>query len=477
MEAISLLLFKEGFTIMPLPDGLTPQYYGIDENLVWRSGISVPGAANHNNYQYDKNRTDLLRLIITILSQPLFYAPDEYLLVLNPFSTYFSNKRSKNCKNLFVSLINIIVSYDVTGYGVPYISAIDQAGEQEVLVTLAIHLLLILIEYKPPSFDNLNFLIRGGHISLNKVFQYFMKEAGAMKEAPQQANPAQNQIEVNSQLKEAIIEDLTSNEFFRLLRVIHGRMNLDPLYEGFSKYFQNIIDTNATYLPQSLNIIPFYQEISILLWRFMTLNTHVFEDFTERQDFHNVILLGVIILMDQSKKDPTKSNLMYLTIFLLLTISASRELAMNLNTPFTINIKLDLIEVNGWSANGNVYTFADLVFVSVYGLIKNGPRLLRPIYKSIIAILSNIAPYTKNLCKEGCEGLMYLLNVFAKKEFLLEKEDNCKTLGSLVEAINYLIAYHDETNHYLQIQLMKYQSVFDYLEQSINEVGEAKQQA
>lgn len=242
-------------------------------------------------------------------------------------------------------------------------------------------------------------------------------------------------------------------------------MNLDPLYEGFTKYFQNIIDTNATYLPQSLTVVPFYQEISILLWRFMTLNSvsthkiriilhvfvlqHVFEDFTERADFHSIILLGVIILMDQSKKDPTKSNLMYLTIFLLLTISASRELAMNLNTPYNLNIKMDLIEVNGWSTNGNVYTFADLVFVSVYGLIKNGPRLLRPIYKSIIAILSNIAPYTKNLCKEGCEGLMYLLNVFAKKEFLLEKEDNCKTLGSLIEAINYLIAYHDETNHYL----------------------------
>jgi len=124
-----------------------------------------------------------MRLLITILSQPLFYAPDEYLLVLNPFSTYFSNKRSKNCKNLFVSLINIIVSYDVTGYGVPYISAIDQAGEQEVLVTLAIHLLLILIEYKPPSFDNLNFLIRGGHISLNKVFNYFLQEAGGLQDA------------------------------------------------------------------------------------------------------------------------------------------------------------------------------------------------------------------------------------------------------------------------------------------------------
>lgn len=174
MEAVSLLLFKEGFTISPLGEGLSPQYFGIDENLVWKNGISVPAAVNHGVFTYDKNRIDLLRLIITILSQPLFYSPDEYLLVLNPFSTYFSNKRSKNCKNLFVSLINVIVSYDVSGYGLPYLSAIDQSGEQETLVTLSIHLLLILIEYKPPSFDNLNFLIRGGHISLNKVFQYFM---------------------------------------------------------------------------------------------------------------------------------------------------------------------------------------------------------------------------------------------------------------------------------------------------------------
>mmetsp|Transcript_17022 Transcript_17022/g.26286 ORF Transcript_17022/g.26286 Transcript_17022/m.26286 type:complete len:222 (-) Transcript_17022:2372-3037(-) len=170
MEAISLLLFKEGFTILPLEDGVSPQLYGMDDNLIWRNGISVAAAANHNAFQFDKNRIDLLRLVITILSQPLYYAPDEYLLVLNPFSTYFSNKRAKNCKNLFASLINVIISYDVQGYGVPYLSAIDHAGEQETLVTLATHLLLVLIEYKPPSLDNLNFLIRGGHISLNKVF-------------------------------------------------------------------------------------------------------------------------------------------------------------------------------------------------------------------------------------------------------------------------------------------------------------------
>ena len=88
------------------------QYASIDENVVWRSGISVPEAANHYNNTFNLNRIDLLRLIILILSQPLYYGPEEYLLVLNPFATFFTNKRTFNTKNLFVSLVNVILSYD-----------------------------------------------------------------------------------------------------------------------------------------------------------------------------------------------------------------------------------------------------------------------------------------------------------------------------------------------------------------------------
>ena len=53
MESISMLLFKEGFTVQPLPDGQSPQYYGIDENLIWRNGISIPAAVNHNGISLD----------------------------------------------------------------------------------------------------------------------------------------------------------------------------------------------------------------------------------------------------------------------------------------------------------------------------------------------------------------------------------------------------------------------------------------
>ena len=49
-------------------------------------------------------------------------------------------------------------------------------------------------------------------------------------------------------------------------------MNLDALYEGLAPYFQNVVDANATYLPQSVTVVPFSQEIAILFWRFLTLN-------------------------------------------------------------------------------------------------------------------------------------------------------------------------------------------------------------
>ena len=47
---------------------------------------------------------------------------------------------------------------------------------------------------------------------------------------------------------------------------------------------------------------------------------------------------------------------------------------------------------------------------------------------------------------------------------MIEREDNAKTATALFECLNYLIAYHDETNQHHQIQLMKNQNLFDALE-------------
>ena len=73
-------------------------------------------------------------------------------------------------------------------------------------------------------------------------------------------------------MSQSVIEDLTINEFYRLLKIVQGKINLEPLYIGLGQYFQNIIDTHSTYLPSSINQVPFYQEVCILTWRLMTNN-------------------------------------------------------------------------------------------------------------------------------------------------------------------------------------------------------------
>ena len=128
------------------------------------------------------------------------------------------------------------------------------------MTTLALHLLLILVEYKPPSLENLKYLIQGGHPTLNRVFSNFVAQAECTNEADSQA------------LKKAVLDDLTLNEHFRLLRVIHGRINMDPMYAGLTQYFSNVVQCQNSYLPNSMAQVPFSQEIFVLMWRLLTTN-------------------------------------------------------------------------------------------------------------------------------------------------------------------------------------------------------------
>lgn len=140
-------------------------------------------------------------------------------------------------------------------------SAIDTAGDVETLTTLALHVLLVLIEYKPPSIENLRYLMKGGHPTMNKIYQNFLAKSGS-PESPEE----------HAALLEDVLEDLTVNEHFRLLRVVYGRINLDPMYKGLSQFFLNIVKCQNLYLPNSSSVVPFHQEVFVYAWRLLTTN-------------------------------------------------------------------------------------------------------------------------------------------------------------------------------------------------------------
>lgn len=135
--------------------------------MLWRKGVSTPGVVpSHADMNYNNDRLQLLRLMVVCLSQPLYYNAEDYLKILNPFCSYFTCKRTKNIKNLFISLLNTVISYDTQGMGLPYLSSVNEVGVSEALVDLSLHIILILIEYKPPTKENLVYLVKGGYISI-----------------------------------------------------------------------------------------------------------------------------------------------------------------------------------------------------------------------------------------------------------------------------------------------------------------------
>lgn len=64
-DAILDSLFKPGLTIRPMTIDDVVNSKAIDQNALWRNGISTSGDVyNHHYTTYDENRTQILRLLL-----------------------------------------------------------------------------------------------------------------------------------------------------------------------------------------------------------------------------------------------------------------------------------------------------------------------------------------------------------------------------------------------------------------------------
>lgn len=344
-------------------------------------------------------------------------------------------RRSSNIKSLFVSLLNNIISYDIEGYKIPYLSSLNTQGDIEKLLEIGLHVLLVLIEYKPPTEENLKYLIDGGYVSLKRINDYFTS------------------IETQEKKEEKTLsEDLTTNEFHRLLQVIHGKMNLEPFVESMTKYFSNLVNSQQTYLPNSVTQVPFFQELYILFWRFLQGNPYFLDEVISHPDFLQKIYLTVLHHFDSLKKDPTKCNLLYICVFILLTFSSNRDFSMLLNEPYGLQISFDLKDFESG-------TYADLTYQIIHRMIKVGPGILRPLYKSLVSVISNTSPYVKSLSKDSCECIFMLIKTFSNADLLKKREETSRILSNLFEAVNYILLYHDQGNEEFLVALIKYREI------------------
>lgn len=347
--------------------------------------------------------------------------------------------------------MNNIISYDIEGYKIPYFSAVNTQGQQERLIEIGLHVLLVLIEYKPPTPENLKYLIDGGYTSLKKIYLHFKNEENAKAE------------------EKTLEEDLTTNEFHRLLQVIHGKMNLEPFVDSMTKFFNNLIEPYTAYLPSSVTQIPFYQELLLLFWRFIQGNSYFLEETISHPEFLTKIYTTILFYFDSLKKDPTKCNLLYICVFILLTFSSNRDFSMGLNEAYNMSMQFDLKDFEGG-------TYADLTYQVIQRMIKAGPATLRPLYKSLVSVISNTAPYVKSLTKESAEGIFMLIKTFSDPDLLKKREETSRILSNLFEAVNYILLYNGEGNEEFLVALIKYREILKIKDAKLSE-GEIQEVA
>lgn len=422
---------------------LTPQPAGI----VWAPGVGFTndgkchiGANNDPNRRvrrthkktvlnpeaaytrkYDKNRIEVLRLLLATCSDPLFSPADEYNPLASRWMSVAVAADAPNASCLFYSLLNTVISYDPSNSsfgGVPYSSKL--ASDSHVkLVDLSAQVLCVLLD----------------------------------------CGLSGNPLPVQNHYGEPVVSYSEAHKGgFNMFRVLLARINdgkdLNTLYRGFVRLLRNTFESKNTLLPSSQSRLECYQEILILLWKTLEENPLFLDFILTRCDVCEMVV-PICYIMYISRQDASKIGLVHLCTFILLKLSGERSFGVSLNRPFRTKLPCDLPLFSG--------SHADLVSITLHKMIVNGSYRLVPLYSCFLTVICNISPYWRSVSLVSSVKLVNLFELFSSPKFLYSGEKAYKHLAMLLEIFNNIIQYQYNGNQHLVYAIVRRKDAFGRL--------------
>lgn len=309
--------------------------------------------------KYDKNRIEVLRLLLAACSDPLFSPADEYNPLASRWMSVAVAADAPNASCLFYSLLNTVVSYDPSNSsfgGVPYSSKF--ASEHVKLVELSAQVLCVLLDCGL-SGDPIPFENRHGEpvVTVSEAYK------GGFN-------------------------------IFRVLlaRIDNGR-DLNVLYRGFVRLLRNTFESKNMLLPSSQAKLECYQELLILLWKTLEENPLFLDFILTRCDVCELVV-PLCYLMYSARKQPAQVGLVHICTFILLKLSGERSFGVSLNRPFRTKLPCDLPLFSG--------SHADLVCITLHKIIVNGSYRLVPLYSCFLTVICNYSPYWRSMVSRSC---------------------------------------------------------------------------
>lgn len=391
-------------------------------SIVWSAGIGVkPTQLGYDGatHKYDKNRIEVLRLLLTCCCDPLFSPADEYNPLASRWLAVGVAADAPNAICLFYSLFNSILSYDPSGpLGVPYANAF-QSDAHVKLVELSAQVLCVLLDCGLPG----------------------------------------NPEPVHNDSGEAIVEfDEASKGGFNIFRTLLARVDsgkeLTFAFKGFVRLLKNVYESKNTYLPHSIANLECFQELLVLLWKMLEENPLFMTHILTQCDV-NEIIVPICYLMYQSRRDPAHIGLVHICTFVLLKLSGERSFGVNLNKPFNVRLPCDMPLFSG--------SHADLITITLHKLVVNGAYKLVPLYSCFITIICNISPYWRSMSLVAAVKLVNLFELFSSPKFLYSGDNAHRHLALLLEVFNNVIQYQYTGNQHLVYAIVRRKDSFGRL--------------
>jgi hypothetical protein len=249
IHATMQLLFLQDFSVS-FPGGGDMEYH------LWAKGIMNKSVPSISSVAFDRNRKEVLKLLLVCFCETLYYGADDYL----PPNRMLKEAVAEDCPfaaSLFYSLMNIICDYDPVGWGVPYAGLLG-VDERESLADMSLQVLLVLLDCNIHSPE------RGD---------------GA------RAEPA--------------------NIYQQLLSQISSKEDFNLIFSAFARLLNNIHEAHNTYLPNSMKEIQCQQELLVLLWKVLDHNKAFMTHILKYQDITQLVV-PIMYLMFEGRKDPSK---------------------------------------------------------------------------------------------------------------------------------------------------------------------------
>lgn len=384
-------------------------------SIIWAPGLGITAQEigyDANTKKYDKNRVEVLRLLLAACCDPLFAPADEYNPLASRWLAVATAADAPNAICLFYSLFNTILSYDPRS-----LSGFSDRTHME-LVELSAQLLGVLLDCGLPG----------------------------------NADPVLDQ-----KGKMCVEFEMASRGGFNIFRTLLARIDtgaeLTNLYTGMARLLRTVYEGEATYIGSGFRL-ECYQELLVLLWKMLEENPLFCPHILLRCNV-NEILVPICYLMYKSRRDPAQIGLVHICTFILLKFSGERSFGVSLNKPFTKKLPTDLPLFRG--------CHADLLTIVLHKLVVNGAYKLVPLYSCFLTILANISPYWKSMTLVAAVKLVNLFELFSSPKFLYSGEYAYRHLALLLESFNNIIQYQYHGNAHLVYAVVRRKDAFGQL--------------